>query len=64
MILNGQTIELAQNQTLAEVLAQAGFELSRVAVLKNGQIVSRTEADTLAISDGDVLEVVAFVGGG
>ncbi|MDR1085188.1 MAG: sulfur carrier protein ThiS [Deltaproteobacteria bacterium] len=64
MILNGQNVELAQSQTLAEVLAQAGFEPSRVAVLKNGQIVSRTEADTLAISDSDVLEVVAFVGGG
>jgi thiamine biosynthesis protein ThiS len=37
---------------------------ARVAVELNGRVVARAEFDRVMIREGDVLEVVHFVGGG
>ena len=41
-----------------------GFNLLKIAVMKNGDIVPKAEYDKTLINDNDSLEVVSFVGGG
>ena len=61
--INGQKVDCA-GKTIAAYLQEQGYDNTRIAIEKNGEIVpKRTFADTV-LSDGDVLEVVRFVGGG
>ena len=51
-------------KSVAEYLNSAGYDLMRVAVELNGDIVPKVQyADTI-FKDGDSVEVVSFVGGG
>jgi len=50
--------------TVADYLRQAGFDVSRVAVEKNGEIVPRAAYGDTLIEQDDEIEVVRFVGGG
>ena len=63
LTLNGET-----RQTLAATIAQLVGELElkpeKVAVERNGEIVPRSSHACTALADGDVLEIVHFVGGG
>ncbi len=61
--INGEDVA-AQGRTLADYLAQEGYVLTRIAVECNGQIVPKAEYGAKVLADGDVLEVVSFVGGG
>jgi len=61
--INGQNIDAA-GKTVADYIAEAGFNTARIAVERNGEIVPKAKyAETLLV-DGDVVEVVNFVGGG
>lgn len=61
--INGEATD-ACGQTLAEYLAHAGYRTERIAVECNGEIVPRDSYGERVLEDGDVLEVVSFVGGG
>ena len=50
--------------SVGEYLEKNGYMISRVAVERNGEIVPKAKYDSTALADGDVLEVVSFVGGG
>jgi len=62
--VNGQTVDKADGLSLAVYLTQSGYSLTRVAVECNGEIIAKTKYDQKFLADGDVLEVVHFVGGG
>jgi len=62
--INGQQDHGAAGKTLAEYLAEKGYDASRVAVERNGEIVPRRDYAAVRIEDDDALEVVGFVGGG
>ena len=64
MQINGQNVSAAAGITLAQLLAQQGFDAARVAVELNGRIISRSDFDAVQLADGDTVEVVQFVGGG
>ena len=65
MTINGQSFSLpTAATTLAELLQAAGFAADRVAVMRNGDIVPRSELAQVVVAEDDVLEVVSFVGGG
>ena len=64
MKVNGKAIPLSHAITVAELLAQQGFDPTRVAVERNGEIVPRAEYGQTALLEDDVLEIVSFVGGG
>mgnify|MGYP000911685859 CR=1 FL=1 len=64
VMVNGQATPQAVGQTIAHFLASNGFDLSRVAVEYNGEIVSKDSYAQQYLANGDVLEVVTFVGGG
>ena len=61
--INGENLDVG-SKSVAEYLYSAGYDLTRVAVELNGNIVPKAKyADTI-FKDGDSVEVVSFVGGG
>ena len=51
-------------QLLAEYLAGTDYNPKRIAVERNGEIVPKAAYGETILQDGDVIEVVNFVGGG
>jgi thiamine biosynthesis protein ThiS len=62
--VNGEKEFLARPATIADVLAARGNDVNRVVVEINGGIVPREKFADTPLREGDVLEVVHFVGGG
>ena len=62
--VNGGEREASQGATLRGLLETMSLPPARVAVELNGRVVARAEFDSITIREGDVLEVVHFVGGG
>ena len=62
--VNGEDHELAEGATVASLLERLKIATPRVAVERNREIVPKAEYATTALSAGDTLEVVEFVGGG
>ena len=50
--------------TIAELVSELGLRPEKVAVEHNGTIAPRSTLAAVALADGDVLEIVHFVGGG
>ena len=61
--VNGTERDIA-GKTVSEYLAEAIYDIRRIAVERNGDIVFKSQYDTTVLEDGDHLEVVSFVGGG
>lgn len=64
MKLNGKEITIREGITLEEFLKDYGYDLTRIAVERNREIVTRRAYGEVLLSDADLLEVVSFVGGG
>ena len=64
MRVNGQEKSLTTPQTLASFLQEAGYNVKRVVVERNGAIITQDQFTAVKLSDDDRLEVVQFVGGG
>lgn len=62
--LNGAPWEPEGAATVQDLLERQGWRADQVAVEHNGTILRREDFSTTALSDGDNLEVVRFVGGG
>ncbi len=61
---NGQERELPQGKALGAFLEENQYQRQRIAVELNGEIVPKSKYEETILRDGDVLEVVSFVGGG
>jgi len=62
--VNGNEISNANNLSLFDYLVREGYTISFVAVECNGSIVPKTQYEGKILTDGDVIEVISFVGGG
>lgn len=62
--VNGQPMDRTGLHTVQDLLDKQGWKAAQVAVEHNGAILHREDFSTTALSDGDKLEVVRFVGGG
>ena len=62
--LNGDTHEVDQPLTVADLLAQLDIDPRRVAVEHNLIVLKRDTFTTTMVREGDTVEVVNFVGGG
>lgn len=62
--VNGESIENLTDKTVAEYLAESGYDIGRVAVELNGDILPKAQYECTSLNDGDSVEVVSFVGGG
>ena len=61
--INGTELDAA-GKTVAQYLETTDYNRSRIAVERNGEIVPKSEYNSTLLKDGDVIEVVSFVGGG
>jgi sulfur carrier protein len=62
--VNGESREVSHGITVASLLVTLGVQDGPVAVEKNREIVPRAAHASTELREGDVLEVVHFVGGG
>ncbi|MBQ8747624.1 MAG: sulfur carrier protein ThiS [Clostridia bacterium] len=61
--INGEELNAA-GKTVAEYLAATNYDPKRIAVERNGDIVPKAQYGETVLKDGDIVEVVSFVGGG
>ena len=61
IIVNGKEINLTEDTTVAE---QNQYQVKRIAVELNEEILPKYSYSDTMLKDGDRLEVVTFVGGG
>jgi thiamine biosynthesis protein ThiS len=64
IVLNGDTLETADDCTVETLLQQLGISRERVAVELNADIVPKADYEKRLLSAGDKIEIVHFVGGG
>ena len=61
--VNGEEKDIA-GKTLTEYLATTNYDMKRIAIELNGDIVPKTTYAEAILKDGDSIEIVSFVGGG
>ncbi|MDA7787630.1 sulfur carrier protein ThiS [Sphingomonadaceae bacterium] len=61
--VNGE-IRQSSAATIADLVRELDLEPTKVAVERNAEIAPRSQLAEIALADGDVLEIVHFVGGG
>ena len=64
ILVNGVARALPREATVAALVRELALECKRVAVEKNGEIVSRSRYAETVLAAGDRLEIVGAVGGG
>lgn len=61
--INGKELDMA-GKSVSQMLQEMGYGKSYIAVERNLEMVSKETYDTTLLQDGDMVEVVSFVGGG
>jgi len=64
LTVNGELRRLTPGASIADLVRSLQLDPEKVAVERNGEIVPRSTLGEAALADGDVLEIVHFVGGG
>lgn len=64
LTVNGEERRFETALSVRALLTELGLEPAKIAVERNREIVPRSQYDTVAIMDGDRLEIVQFIGGG
>ncbi len=64
LTLNGEPRTASAGETVADLLRALNLPRETVAVERNRDVVRRADHATTALADGDVIELVQFVGGG
>lgn len=62
--VNGKQIQLTSEISVADYLEQNNYQINRIAVEMNEEILPKYSYSETMLKDGDRLEVVTFVGGG
>lgn len=61
--VNGNEVN-ASGKTILELVEEKGCKIARIAVERNEEIVPKSQYSNVTIQDGDVIEIVEFMGGG
>lgn len=64
ILVNGEEREVADGTTVRGLVELLGLTEGPVAVERNGEIVRRALHASEGLREGDVVEIVHFVGGG
>lgn len=64
IVLNGEVREVAEGQTVMDLLRTLAIDPERVAVEMNRSIIRQTDWTAVAVPPGARIEIVQFVGGG
>jgi sulfur carrier protein len=63
LMVNGEPMELPAGATLKDLFDRLGLRREMLVTEVNRQIIDRSN-DTFALSEGDQVELIQFVGGG
>ncbi len=64
IVCNGEERTVAPGNKIVDLLRELGLEPDTVVVECNGVVLKREEYDTHLLTEGSVLELIRFVGGG
>jgi thiamine biosynthesis protein ThiS len=64
LLINGEERRFADLSDIAGLVAALGLDARKIAVERNLEIVPRSSYAATALSDGDRIEIVHFIGGG
>lgn len=64
IILNGNEIDIADNSTVAELLATKNIPTAGTAVACNDKVVKKSTHETTILCEGDRVEIIRAVAGG
>ena len=64
LTLNGEPHRIVEGSSVADLVRDIGLNPKKVAVERNLEIVPRSTLAEVMLADGDILEIVHFVGGG
>ncbi|MCD8089607.1 MAG: sulfur carrier protein ThiS [Clostridiales bacterium] len=64
MVLNGKSISVEKDKSVYDLLVERGYKISIIAVELNGEILAKDRLKEVKLNEDDVMEVVAFMGGG
>lgn len=64
VVVNGKERDIPTGLTVAQLLEHLEVDPTIVAVERNKEIVPRSQFNQVVIKEGDILEIVSFVGGG
>ncbi len=62
--VNGELRQVRSGAKIADLLQELGIGERRVALECNREIVKKEQYEQTELGDGDVLEIIEFVGGG
>jgi len=62
--VNGKQIQLTSEMSVADYLEENNYQINRIAVEMNEEILPKYSYSETMLKDGDRLEIVTFVGGG
>ncbi|BAI81449.1 thiamine biosynthesis protein ThiS [Deferribacter desulfuricans SSM1] len=62
--INGKTKIVEDNQTVADIINNLKLNVDRIVIEYNGEVLDKKNYDSIVLKDGDVLELIQFVGGG
>ncbi|SFV86807.1 Sulfur carrier protein ThiS [hydrothermal vent metagenome] len=64
LILNGKSLEVADNLTARNLIVQLGYENQRIALEVNEAIIAKSKHTEFTLNAGDKVEIIKAVGGG
>ena len=64
VIVNGEKRQFEEGTSVASMLASLGIVSRRMAVERNKEILPKTGFEDAMLTEGDVFEIIEFVGGG
>ena len=62
--LNGKKISIKPNLSLQDLLKKYNLTYKKVAIGHNGTIISKIHYKKKFLKNGDIIEIVHFIGGG
>ena len=62
--VNGIQKEVPDSISVKKYLEQNGYVINQIAVELNEEILPKTDYASTVLKDGDVMEIVSFMGGG
>lgn len=62
--INGKTVNLPEDTHVSEYLEENQYQPNRIAIELNGKILPKSYYASIVLKDGDIMEIVSFVGGG
>lgn len=64
LTINGEHRQFSEPLSMRELIDRLALSGKRFAIERNGELVPRSQLESIELADGDTLEIVVAVGGG